>query len=57
MDFAGPTDQIVKVKVKEGEKLDHSKDVKKLWDTKVMVISIEVGALGTVPKKLEKKLV
>ena len=58
MDFAIPVDD--KMKIKESEKvdkyLDLAKDLIKLWNRKVMVIPIAVGALGTVPKDLEKRL-
>ena len=36
--------------------LDLARELKKLWNMKVKVIPIVVGALGTVPKRLEKGL-
>ena len=45
-----------KVKLKENEKrdkyLDLARELKKLWNMKVMVIPVVFGALGTVTKKL-----
>ena len=58
MDFAVPADH--RVKLKENEKMDKyldlARELKKLWNMKVKVISIVFGALGTVPKGLEKGL-
>ena len=54
VDFAIPADH--KVKLKESEKkkkdkyLDLMRELKKLWDVKVMFIPIIIGALGTVTK-------
>ena len=46
--------------VKEGEKFDQFLNfaigLKKVWDMKVTVIPIIVGALGTVPKNLKRRL-
>ena len=57
MDFAVPADH--RVKLKENEKMDKyldlARELKKLWNMKVKVIPIVVGALGTAPKKLGKK--
>ena len=48
------------VEMKESEKIRKSlniaRDLKKLWNIKVMVILIVVGALGTVFKVLEKRM-
>ena len=48
-----------KRKIKESEKLDKYLDLarkmKKLWNMKVTVISIVVGALGTFPQKSGKE--
>ena len=56
MDFVIPADH--RVKIKESEKrdkyLDLAKELKKLWNIKVMVIPIVIGALGTIPKGLVK---
>ena len=58
MNLVVPADN--KVKLKEGEKrgkyLDLVTELKKLWDMKVTVIPIVVGALGTVTKGLVKGL-
>ena len=57
MDFAVPADH--RVKLKENEKinkyLDLARELKKLWNMRVKVIPIVVGALGTVPPKIGKK--
>ena len=54
LDFAVPTDH--RVKLKESEKrdkyLDLARELKKLWNMKVTVIPIVIGALGTVDKGL-----
>ena len=56
VDFALPADH--RVKMKENEKMDKyldlARELKKLWNMNVKVILIVVGALGTVPKSLEK---
>ena len=58
VDFAVPIDYRLKVKV--SEKLDKylnlARELKKLCNMKVMMIPIVVGAFGTVPKGLEKRL-
>ena len=58
MDFAVPTDH--RIKLKECEKkdkyLDHARELKKLWNMKVTIIPIVIGALGTVTKGLLKGL-
>ena len=55
VNFAVPADH--RVKLKENEKMDKyldlARELKKLWNMKVKVI---VGALGTVPKGLERGL-
>ena len=52
MDFAVSADY--GVKIKENEKrdkyLDLARELKKLWNMKMMVIPIKIGALETVPK-------
>ena len=54
MDFAVPVDY--RVKREESKKmniyLDLAKELNKLWNMKMTVIPIVVGALGTVPKGL-----
>ena len=56
--FAVPADQ--KVKLKECEKrdkyLDLARELKKLWNMKVTIIPIVIGALGTVTKDLVQGL-
>ena len=58
MDFAIPADH--RVKLKENKKMDKyldlARELKKLWNMIVKVIPIGVGALGTVPINLEKRL-
>ena len=52
MDFAFPTDH--RAKIKESKKRDRYLDLKNLRGKTVIVISILVGALRTVPKGLER---
>ena len=56
--FAVPTDH--RVKLKEVEKRDKYlnlvRELKKLWNMKMTVIPILVGALGTIPKGVVKGL-
>ena len=58
VDFAVPTDQ--RIKLKEYEKrdkyLDLARELKKLWNMKVTIIPIVIGAFGTVTKGLLKSL-
>ena len=58
VDFAVPADH--KIKLKECEKrdkyLDLAKELKKLWNMKVTIIPIMIGAFGTVTKGLLKGL-
>ena len=58
MEFAVPVDY--GVTLKESEKkdkyLDHARELKKLWNMKVTVIPIVIGALGTVTKGLMQGL-
>ena len=58
VDFTVPADH--RVKMEENEKMDKyldlARELKKIWNIKVKVIPIVVGALGTVPKGLEKGL-
>ena len=58
VDFADPADH--RVKMKENEKidkyLDFARELKKKWNMRAKVIPIAVGALGTVPKGLERGL-
>ena len=58
MDFAVPADH--RIKLKESEKkdkyLDLARELKKLWNMKVTIIPIAIGAFGTVTKELLKGL-
>ena len=58
VDFAIPADHWVKLK--ESEKrdkyLDLARELKKLWNLKVTVIPIVIGALGTITKGLVQGL-
>ena len=58
MDFAVPADH--RIKLKECEKkdkyLDLVRELKKLWNMKMMIIPIVTGAFGTVTKGLLKEL-
>ena len=58
VDFACPMDH--NVEVKEKEKIDHYTDLKfeleKIWKTRIKIIPIVIGALGTVTKNLEDYL-
>ena len=58
IDFAVPFD--TRVAEKEKEKIfkyqDLARELKKLWNKKVKVIPVIIGALGTTPKALPKRL-
>ena len=58
MDFAVQADH--RVKLKESEKkdkyLDLARKLKTLWNMKVVIILIVIGALGTVTKRLVQEL-
>ena len=58
VDFAVPADH--RIKLKECEKrdkyLDFARELKKLWNMKVTIIQIVIGAFGTVTKGLLKGL-
>ena len=58
VDFAVPADH--RINLKESEKkdkyLDLAKELKKLWNMKVTIVPIVIGALGTVTKGLLKGL-
>ena len=58
VDFAVPADH--RIKLKECEKkdkyLDLARELKKLWNMQVTIISIVIGAFGTVTKGLLKGL-
>ena len=58
VDFAVPAD--LRIKLKEREKkdkyLDLAKELKKLWNMKVTIVPIVIGAFGTITKGLLKGL-
>ena len=58
MDFAVPADH--RINLKECEKkdkyLDLARELKKLWNMKVTIVPIVIGALGTITKELLKGL-
>ena len=58
VDFTIPYDS--RVETKEFEKLekyqDLARELKKLWNMSVQIIPIVIGALGTTPKDLHKRL-
>ena len=59
MDFAVLADHRVKIKENEksGKYLDLAKEQKKkLWNMKMMIVLIVIGALGMIPKDLVKNV-
>ena len=58
VDFTVPVDHRVKLKkCEERDKyFDLAKEMKKLWNMKVTIIPVVIGALGTVTKGLVQKL-
>ena len=56
VDFAAPADHRVKIKesVKRDKYLDLARKLRKLWNLRVTIIPIVIGALGTIPKGLKK---
>ena len=58
IDIACPGDN--RVAEKEDEKIDKYRDlareVSKLWNVKVEIIPVVIGALGTIPKLLESRI-
>ena len=58
VDFAVSTEHIIKLKEceKKDKYLDHARELKKLWNMKVMIIPIVICAFGTVTKGLLKGL-
>ena len=58
MDFASMADHRVKLKESKGidKYLDLAREHKKLWNMKVVVISVVIGMLGTIAKGLVKGL-
>ena len=59
MDFAVLADHRIKLKEskKNGKYLDLARELKKLWNMKMTIIPIVIGAFGTVTKGLLKGLV
>ena len=55
VDFAVPADQI---KISQERKTENYQDLKrelqKLWNIKISIVPIVIGALGTIPRSLEK---
>ena len=58
MDFAAPDDHRIKLKErgKKDKYLDLARELKKLWNMKVTIIPIVIGAFGKVTKELLKGL-
>ena len=58
VDFDVPADHRIKLKEceKKNKYLDLAKELKKLWNMKVTIILIVIGAFGTVTKGLLKGL-
>ena len=58
MDFAIPGDHRVEMKEREKREKyqDLARELQVLWNTKVTVTPIVIGALGTVPKSLKNRL-
>ena len=58
IDFAIPYDS--KIELKEQEKIEKYQDLrrelKKIWNMKVNITPIVIGAMGAIPKKLRKRL-
>ena len=58
VDFAVPADHIINLKEseKKDKYLDLARKLKKVWNMKVTIVSIVIGALGTIIKGLLKGL-
>ena len=58
VDFAVPADHriILKEREKKDKYLDLARELKKLWNMKVTIVTIVIGALGTITKGLLKGL-
>ena len=58
VDFADPADHRIKLKEceKKGKYLDLARELKSLWNMKVTIVPIVIGAFGTVTKGLLKRL-
>ena len=56
IDFAVPADHTMKLKEIEKDKyMDLARELKKLWNMKVKVVTIVISALETVPKDSGKE--
>ena len=58
VDFAVPADHRINLKecAKKDEYLDLARELKKLWNMKVTIVPIVIGAFGTITKGLLKGL-
>ena len=58
VDFAVPADHTINLKEceKKDKYLDLARELKKLWNTKVTIVPIVIGAFGTITKGLLKGL-
>ena len=58
VDFAVPADHRINLKKseKKDKYLDLARELKKLWNMKVTIVPIVIGALGTITKGLSKGL-
>ena len=58
MDYAVSADHRInrKESKKKDKYLDLARELKKLWNTKVVIVPIVIGALGTIAKGLLKGL-
>ena len=58
VDFAVPADHRIKLKEceKKNKYLDLARELKKLWNMKVTIVPIVIGAFGTITKGLLKGL-
>ena len=58
MDFAVPADHRIKLTEceKKNKYLDFARELKKIWNMKVTIVLIVIGAFGTVTKGLLKGL-
>ncbi len=56
--MAVPADHRIKLKEceKKDKQLDLAKELKKIWNTKMTIMPIVIGAFGTVTKDLLKRL-
>ena len=54
VDFTVPSDHRIEIKIEKYQ--DLKREVQKLWNMKAKIIPIVIGALGTIPKTLQKQL-